>query len=128
MTRLQTLGIAAAVAIGLGYVASCGSSSSTSPPPAKSTGTEPATDTKTATSTATTTKLNFTTDVAPIITANCSDAGCHGKTGASGVSFQDNETAFKAESTLETRLNSDMPTGKVLAAADKAKLIAFFKQ
>lgn len=79
--------------------------------------------------TTTPTTVSFT-DVAPIIKANCSASGCHGKAGASSTIYEENEANFKKDkATIVTRINLEkganlfMPVGgNALSDADKKKI------
>lgn len=83
-------------------------------------------------------QLSFATDVAPIIKSNCSDDGCHGKTGAQGVVYEDNEANYLASQNAPISTSKRlakafddpdyMPRGKTLTAADKLKLLDFLTQ
>jgi hypothetical protein len=81
-------------------------------------------------------KYSWDTDIAPIITSDCSSGGCHGTTLPGSTVYQNNEAALKSAKTeviarlsLDVNNNGYMPKGsKTFSAEKKEKLIGFLNQ
>ncbi len=90
---------------------------------------------KKADNTSTAKKLDFTTDINPIIIASCTGAsGCHGTASKESGVYQGNEANFK-KADVKTRLGLPktdpiyMPKGSTsFADADKQKMLDFLAQ